>query len=49
MNMFSYYIIEHFIPNNKCGGQNLSLCAGFKVSFFNNNAYEEKKARRKAP
>ena len=35
--------------NEKCGGQNLSLCAGLKVSFFNNNAFEEKKARGKAP
>ena len=32
-----------------CGGQNLSLCTGLKVSFFNNNASEEKKAWGKAP
>ena len=34
---------------NSCGGQNLSLCARLKVSFFNNNMSKEKKARRKAP
>ena len=32
-----------------CGGQYLSLCTGLKVSFFNNNASEEKKAWGKAP
>ena len=32
-----------------CGGQNLSLCAGLKVSFFNNNMSEEKKVQEKAP
>ena len=32
-----------------CGGQNLSLCAGLKVPFFNNNASEEKKVRGKTP
>ena len=34
---------------NKCEGQNLNLYTGLKVSFFNNNASEEKKAREKAP
>ena len=34
---------------NNCGGQNLSLCAGLKVPFFDNNMSEEKKARGKAP
>ena len=32
-----------------CGGQNLSFCVGFKVSFTNNNGSEEKKALGKAP
>ena len=32
-----------------CGGQNLSLCAELKISFFNNNASEEKKVWGKAP
>ena len=31
------------------GAKNLSLCVGLKVSFFNNNASEEKKAWGKAP
>ena len=31
------------------GGQNLSLCVGLKVQFFNNNASKEKKAWGKAP
>ena len=30
------------------GAKNLSLCVELKVSFFNNNASEEKKARGKA-
>ena len=32
-----------------CRGQNLSLYTGLKVSFFNNNASEEKKAWENAP
>ena len=31
------------------GVKNLSLCVELKVSFFNNNAYEEKKGWGKAP
>ena len=41
-----------YIPNplyKTCGGQNLSLCAGLKVPFFDNNMSEEKKAQGKAP
>ena len=33
----------------RVGAKNLSLCVGLKVSFFNNNASEEKKAWVKAP
>ena len=36
------------MKEDNCGGQNLSLCAGLKVLFFNNNASEEKKAWGKA-
>ena len=44
-----YIIILMVYLDTTCGGQNLSFCVGFKVSFTNNNASEEKKALGKTP
>ena len=46
--------IKKIVRNLLCfiiivGAKNLSLCVGFKVSFFNNNVSEKKKVWGKAP